>query len=136
MCSLRWNVRRGMPILLAASVRLPSVSFKARMINCFSASLTVKSLLASTCAESPGGPASERTVRGRSRAEMRSPRHNTTALSIAVRSSRTFGPAMVHQQFQGIGREILHWFMILFGKLAQKALSEQGNILRSLAQRW
>jgi hypothetical protein len=77
------------PIFLAAAVRFPLVSFKARMINCFSASLTVKSFRANTRAGSPDGAASDRTVRGKSRAEIRSPRHSTTALSMAVRNSRT-----------------------------------------------
>src|SRR5258707_9401621 len=80
--SLRYNVRRLMPSFFAASVRLPSVAFKARMMSCFSASLTDKSPDALAGGALAGATAAGRAEGGRSRGVILSLLHSTTPCSI------------------------------------------------------
>src|ERR1035441_1180549 len=99
--NFRCNVRRLTPILCAAFVRLPSVSFNAWTINCRSASSTVIPARTTLIFVRSALP---RIAAGTSRTVKRSPRANTTICSMALRSSRTLpGQSYASSRFVASG---------------------------------
>ena len=102
-----------MPTFLAASVRLPLVSFKARMINCFSASFTVKSFRANNCASPGCPPGPPRPPTGNlpgqiARRNFFAPAQHHRVLDGRAQFAHVARPGIIHQPFQRVGGKTVH----------------------------